>query len=59
MELGFVAAVMTSARAGDRRRYEGCEMLSALPGAPVVDEGQGRRWSRTRHTRVRPIASWS
>jgi hypothetical protein len=46
MELGLVAAVMAMARACDDRRFEGCAMLGALPGAPVVDEATGARWWR-------------
>ena len=47
MDLGLVAAAMTRARAGDPQQYEGCEMFSALPGAPTVDASPSwLRWSR-------------
>jgi hypothetical protein len=36
-QLTGVAAAMASLRAHDQRRYEGCSMLSALPGAPTID----------------------
>lgn len=43
MDIGLAAAMMTRVGDGDDRRYEGCAMVSALPGAPVVSRRRGIR----------------
>ena len=49
MDIGLSAAMMARVKDGDDRRFEGCAMLSALPGAPVVGDRRGA---------VRRLASW-
>ena len=38
MDIGLAAALTAIAREGDDRRYDGCEMWSALPTAPVLHD---------------------
>lgn len=52
MDIGLAVALMTRASEGDDGRYEGYAMLSALPGARVVDTRRGVA-GRLRETRPR------
>ena len=51
MDIGLAAATVALVRANDATRYEGTEMFSALPGAPVIEARQrARRRSRASST---------